>query len=131
MKIKSKAKCDVCHGTGEIRPKNKKDERRFNCTQCNGTGELQHYEMIFWSYDQFPFVLAGAGFVQDNGTAWLPSYESSFRPLKVMSLTDGQKFKDRLDALKQERDTVLESLEKGWQIRLDAMAPWARPWAKK
>lgn len=129
MKKKSSSKkCPECKGTGEWR--NGKNGPMMKCMECDGSGEAQHFEMIFWAYDQFPFVLASRGFIRDDGTAFVPSYARAFRPLKVMSMKDGKQFKDQLDALEEERKKVLESLENGWRVRVRVMAPWAMKWWK-
>ena len=116
--------CPTCQGTGKY-PHQTEDAPSHKCTECNGTGEAQHFEMIFWSYDQFPYVLASRGFLRDYGAAYVPSYNACFRPVKVMSLADGTAVKDTLRALEQERRVALEALEKSYRDRLRSVAPWA------
>jgi len=118
--MKRLKKCSRCAGTGKTGapPANK-------CTECDGTGKAQHFEMIFWKHDQFPYVLASRGFLRDDGTAYCPSYNGCFRPIKVMSMAEGLEVAKRLEDLKSERNNVLAALQKGWKLRLEQIAPWA------
>ena len=119
---KALPKCPECKGTGEHK---QRGGPTLICTECNGTGEHHEFEMIFWPYDQFPFVLASRGFLLDTGWAYCPSYNTSFKPIKVMPLKEGTEFKAKLDELEQERKNVLQTLDKSYRFRLHTMAPWA------
>lgn len=131
MKSKASSKCPACKGTGTYLPpptyppKRTSDVPRYKCTECDGTGKAQHFEMMFWHYDQFPFILASRGFLRDDGTAYCPSYNACFRPVKIMSLKDGKAFAAQLEELTKERKVMFETLEKSYRIRLRQIAPWA------
>lgn len=123
MKKKATPKnCPECKGTGEYR--NGKSGPMLKCTECDGTGKTQHFEMIFWGYDKFPYVLAGRGFLRDDGTAYVPGYTGCFRPLKVMSLKDGEPVKNDLDKLEHERWVMLETMTAHYRSRLRMLCPW-------
>ena len=119
---KASPKCPECKGTGEHK---QRGGPTLKCTECNGTGEHRKFEMIFWPYDQFPFVLASRGFLLDDGMAYCPSYNACFRPIKVMPLKEGEAFKKLLDEIEQERKQVFQTLEKSYRFQLHALAPWA------
>lgn len=120
---KSKDNCPTCKGTG-LQRKERKDAPDFRCQDCNGDGERKTFEMIFWRYDQFPFLLGSPGFMQDNGMAYCPSYQGQFRPVKVLSLAEGKQLWDKLEGLQRERNEMLKAIEVGWKARLDQLAPW-------
>ena len=84
-------------------------------------------KMIFWSYDQFPYMLASPGHMDDNGLAYVPSYMGYFKPVKVMSLESGKKLKTKLETLAAERTATYSSVHKGFMAQLDMIAPWRRP----
>jgi len=121
---KTSGKCPECKGTGEATKKHK-DSPDSKCMECDGTGEAQRFQMIFWGYDLFPFILGSRGFLRDDGLAFCPSYNACFRPLKVMSLEDGKKFKAALDELEKEHKVVTEALQKSYRMRVQQIAPWA------
>lgn len=119
---KASPKCPQCKGTGEHK---QKDGPTLKCTECNGTGEHRKFEMIFWSYDQFPFILGSRGFLLDTGLAYCPSYNAAFRPLKIMPLKEGAEFKAKLDELEKEHRVVMHALHKSYLMRVQQIAPWA------
>lgn len=114
-KIASK-KCPTCKGVGKFR--NGLKGSFLRCRDCDGTGVAHRTVMVFWPYDQFPFVLCSPGFMRDNGWAYCPSYGSAFLPVKVMELQEGEQVKKKLEALVRERDVVLKSLEKCWKAQI-------------
>jgi hypothetical protein len=120
---KTKAKCPECAGTGTQKQKSS-GAPKIKCTECGGDGIAKDFQMIFWHYDKFPYVLSNRGFMCTDGTAYVPSYNSYFRPCKVMSLMDGLQVEAKLKALETERREILESLEKGYRLRLGQLAPW-------
>ena len=124
-KIIKKNACPHCKGTGVDRSAMRKGEPTLICHECYGSGERKKMEMMVWPYSQFPYVICGVGFMQDNGTAYLPSYMQHFRPVKVLSLKDGVALKAKLDALEQEHKTALETLHEGFIARLRAICPVA------
>ena len=64
----------------------------------------------FWKYDSFPFVLGGEfNKINDNGLVYVPSYQSWFRPVAIVSLEAGKEIKNKLNKLK---DQYLEDQEK-------------------
>lgn len=115
----TKKKCPACKGTGEYRHKGNPP---LKCTECGGDGAAKHFLMIFWAYDQFPFVLADRGFMRDDGLAFVPSYNACFQPTRTMPLKEGRWLWQQIEALRKERQTVLDTLEKGYRIRLDHIA---------
>lgn len=117
MKTKPSSKCPDCKGTGKF--------GLSKCTECDGTGKAQRFQMMFWPYDQFPFILASRGFMYDNGTCYCPAYNGRFRPVKVMSLEEGEKVKADLDTIEHERHTMLTIIERSYRVRLRMIAPWA------
>lgn len=128
MKRKNKftPKCPYCNGTGESPSKLSKSRApRFKCQECNGSGERKNFEMMFWKYDQFPYVLSAPGFLEDNGTAYVPSYASHFRPIIILSLSEGVELKTKLDALEHERAAAIRTLHEGFRSRLEAVCPRA------
>lgn len=120
-KVSKENQCPDCKGTGEHKQKN---GPTFMCHECKGTGEKQHFEMIFWSYDQFPYMLASRGFMQDDGTAYVPSYTFAVRPLKVLALDEGKKLWAALEDLQRTRNITMKALDDGWKAQLDTLAPW-------
>ena len=127
--MKKKDQCPHCKGTGEQPKQNAKPYDKvpaFRCQECNGSGERKTFEMIFWPYDRFPYLLASPGFMEDNGMAYVPAYQGHFRPVKVLGLAEGKQLLDMLKALQCERDQVLSALETGWKVRLDQLAPWRK-----
>jgi hypothetical protein len=121
--------CPECKGNGFQLPPNKATPwltPRDKCTECNGTGVEQQFQMVFWPHDQFPYVLASRGFLQDDGLCYCPAYLGSFQPIRVMPLEEGQKIAHQLDTLTIERVLALASLNNGFAARRDAIAPWAK-----
>lgn len=112
----NKGACPICGGSGE-RKSQDKSAPRFKCQDCNGSGEKKIFEMMFWPYSQFPYVLASPGFMEDNGTAYVPSYQGHFRPIRVLPLAEGKKLWAELEALQRERNTALKTLELGFNTR--------------
>jgi len=119
---KTSDKCPECKGTGEHK---QRGGPTLKCTECDGTGDARNFQMIFWGYDLFPYILGSRGFLRDDGLAFCPSYNGCFRPLKVMSLEDGKKFKAALDELEKEHKVVTEALQKSYRMRVQQIAPWA------
>lgn len=115
--------CPECKGTGEA-PRQRKDSPTFRCMECDGDGKWHHFEMIFWHYDHFPFVLASRGFRRKNGLAFCPSFNSSFEPCKILPLAEGQALKTKLETLTAEREAMLETVEKTFRIQLHELIPW-------
>ena len=130
--MSKKRKCPECKGSGErlappsYPPKRMADVPRYKCTECNGTGVEQHFQLMFWRYDQFPYVLASRGFLQDDGLCYCPSYNACFRPIKVMTLEEGGKIAQALSLLAKERDLALANLNEGFRARRDEIAPWLK-----
>lgn len=124
-------KCPECKGTGEFLPppsyppKRMTDVPRYKCTECDGTGQAQHFEMFFWHYDQFPYVIASRGFLRDDGLCYCPSYNACFRPFMVLPMKEGKELAAWLEALKQEHDRTLASVKEGFMTRLLARVPKA------
>lgn len=119
---KTTGKCPECKGTGEHK---QKGGPTLKCTECDGTGEAQKFQMIFWGYDLFPFIIGSRGFLQDNGMAFCPAYNGCFRPLKVMTMEDGRNFMAALYELEKEHKVVTEALHKSYRMRVQQIAPWA------
>lgn len=82
--------------------------------------------MIFWPYDQFPFILAAPGTLQDDGTAYVPSYQGKFRPLKVLPMKEGKELWKQIQALAALRTQAIEAVSAGFKARLDMLVPWLR-----
>ena len=129
--MKKKDQCPHCKGTGE-QPAPWAVESKghaaptFRCQKCNGSGERKIFEMIFWPYDKFPYLLASPGFMEDNGTAYVPAYQGHFRPVKVLALDEGKVLWKLLEGLQRERNQTLSAVEAGWKARLDQVAPWRK-----
>jgi hypothetical protein len=126
MKHKKTKRCSSCGGRGTLPEPN----QRLKCQECDGTGHAQQMEMIFWPYDRFPFILAAPGFMQDSGCAYVPSFQGSFRPMKVMPLEEGKVLQRKISLLALERVQTLQALENGWRCQLDYMAPWLNRFKK-
>lgn len=118
-----KKPCKECKGTGEWQ--NGKNGPMMICHDCRGTGEQQHFEMIFIACGQFPYVTGSRGFMQDNGTAYVPSYATSLRPVKVLNLKKGAALISKLEALEQRRDATVEAVHDAFKAKLMLIAPWA------
>lgn len=119
--------CKHCKGTGRVTlppsyPPKRTDDTYADCPKCNGTGEGQ--QMIFWRHDMFPFILAAPGTLEDDGTAYVPTYQGKFRPVKVMPLKEGREVWGKLLALKTEQEAVLKAVREGFHSRLVSTAPW-------
>ena len=117
--------CPHCKGTGEDQSSGKRGQPVLICHECLGDGKRKKMEMMVWRYSQFPYVICGVGFMEDNGTAYLPSYMNHFRPIKVLSLKDGKELAVKLDALEQEHKAALETLHEGFVARLRMICPVA------
>jgi hypothetical protein len=115
--MKTKGKCPACKGTGV-------NEAPCKCTECNGDGKAHRFQMIFWHYDQFPFVLADRGFIS-QGRAYLPAYNSHFTPCKVMPLKSGKALKAELNKLKTTHDDMIFAVRSTLKDKVRALAPWA------
>lgn len=113
--------CPECRGTGVYKQKIK-NAPDLKCTECNGTGKAQHFLMIFWAYDQFPYVLADRGFMRDDGLAYVPSYNACFRPTRTMALTEGERLKREINKLADERSTLFTLLDENFRQRLQHIA---------
>ena len=118
-----KAKCPECKGTGTYR--NGRNGPMLNCTDCHGSGEKHKFEMFFWHYGQFPFVLAGEGFMEDDGYAFIPSYNQKFKPFQCLPLKEGRVLKEKLAALEDEYNETLKTHVKGFGARLKLICPKA------
>lgn len=129
--MSTKRKCPFCKGTGEqlappsYPPKRMTDVPRYKCQECDGTGIEQHYQMFFWKYDLFPFVLGSRGFLRKDGLAFCPSYNACFKPIKVMTMEQGEEVVKELARLKIEHDAAIASVNEGFKARLRALAPWS------
>jgi len=122
--------CKHCKGTGRITlppsyPPKRTDDTFVDCPQCAGSGEGT--VMVFWRYDMFPFVLAAKGTLQDDGTAFVPSYQGSFRPIKIMPMKEGNELAAKLQALAAEQEMALSAVRAGFHARLKELAPWVLP----
>lgn len=120
--------CERCKGEGRITgppayPPRRTEYTYIDCPKCGGTGDAQ--QMIFWPYDQFPFLLAAPGTLKDDGTAYVPSYQGSFRPAKVMPMKEGKELAAKLKALAAEQDMAVAAVRAGFRARLNEIAPWA------
>jgi len=122
MKSKHKTtqtKCRECKGTGVWRNRNARGRSpEYICEECAGTGKAQHFEIFFWNYDLFPFVIAARGFMQDNGTCYCPSYNASFRPFMSLPLSEGLKLKAWLNAIEDEHRIAQKSFDAGFLNRV-------------
>lgn len=116
-----KNNCPDCKGTGEHK---QRGGPTLICHECRGTGEKQIFKMMFWPYDHFPFVIGSRGFMQDNGTAYIPSYAMSIRPIHSTPLEVGKKLVDTLEDLTELRRKTLETLDLGWKAQLKQLAPF-------
>jgi len=123
--MKKKGQCPYCKGTGK-QPKQSAKAPAFKCHNCNGSGKRKHFEMIFWRYDQFPFLIASPGFLEDNGMAYVPAYQRHFRPIKVLPLDEGKALWNEMECLQWRRDLMLKSFNAGWKARLNRLAPWRK-----
>lgn len=130
--MSTKRKCQACKGTGEqlappsYPPKHMSDVPSYKCTECDGTGDEQHFQMIFWSYDSFPYVLASRGFLRDDGLAYCPSYNACFTPIRVMTLERGQAVADELKNLSASRSLAIKEVDMTFMKMLQDIAPWAK-----
>jgi hypothetical protein len=68
--------------------------------------------MIFWPYDQYPFVLWAPGFMVDDERAWVPSYKAYFNPVAILPMHVGHAIGRELQRLKVLREHLLDSMEK-------------------
>jgi hypothetical protein len=119
--------CKHCKGTGRVTgppayPPKRTDDTYIDCPKCHGTGEGQ--QMIFWRHDMFPFVLAAPGTLEDDGTAYVPTYQGKFRPIQIMSISEGKELWAQIQALKGEQESVLAAVRAGFHSRLTALVPW-------
>jgi hypothetical protein len=120
--------CKHCNGSGRIaappehRPKSTEDTF-VDCPKCGGTGEGSY--MIFWAYDQFPYVLGAPGTMEDDGMATVPSYQSKVRPIKVLAMTEGREMLARITELNKEHIAAMRAIHCGFVARLKEVAPWA------
>lgn len=74
----------------------------------------------FWRYDQFPYCLgAEIDKVEKNNIVEPPNYGGyRFKAFKIMDYEKGKELKEKLEALKEERQSVIDTLEKGYESRL-------------
>lgn len=119
--------CKYCKGTGRVTlpptyPPKRTHDTFVDCPQCAGSGEGS--VMVFWRCDTFPFVLAGQGTLQDDGTAFVPSYQGSFRPTHILPMKEGKELAAKLKALAAEQDIALTAVRAGFHARLKEIAPW-------
>lgn len=119
--------CQKCKGEGKIAappafPRFRSEYNKTTCPKCGGTGQAQ--QMIFWRYDLFPFVLGAPGTLQDDGTAFVPSFQGNFRPIHIMPVKEGREMLDRIKALAHEQETALTAVRAGFHARLKEVAPW-------
>lgn len=120
-KVSKKVKkntCPHCKGKGEIK-------RGYFCHECYGSGKRKKMKMMVWPYSQFPYVICGIGFMQNDGTAYIPSCMQHFCPVKVLSIKDGLKLKAELAALAFQHKAALNRLHEGFVTRLRAICPVA------
>jgi hypothetical protein len=108
--------CNHCNGTGH-------GLHNSQCEKCAGSGEGT--VMVFWGYDQFPFILASGGTLEDDGRAFVPAYNMRIRPMKIMPLKEGKAVKERLKELEDEQNKTLKSMRKCFNARLKLLFPWA------
>lgn len=122
--MKTKGKCPECKGTGTYLQSDP-DAPALKCTECNGDGKAHHFQMIFWHYDRFPFVLAARGFMITENRAYIPSYNSYFAPCQIMPLKTGEALKAELDHLQQTHDDIISSVRSTFKDKVRNIAPWA------
>jgi hypothetical protein len=76
----------------------------------------------FWKYDQFPFVLGGeATIMNDDGTVYVPAYQGTVRPVKMLPVDAGKKVKDDLDKLTSEYSLAMSDLTKEFKAKRDKL----------
>jgi hypothetical protein len=121
--MKTRGKCPECKGTGTYL-QSAKNAPPLKCTECDGDGKTHQFQMIFWHYDRFPFVLAARGF-KSKGRAYIPSFNSHFTPCKVMPLKAGEALKAELDHLQQTHDDIISTVRSTFKDKVRAIAPWA------
>lgn len=121
-KHKVKNPCPHCKGTGEHKQKN---GPAHICHECNGSGEKKLFEMMFWHYSTFPYVIASPGFLEDNGTAYIPSFCGHFRPFLILGLKEGNQLKLKLETLETEHKAAHQTLDEGFKARLKTICPKA------
>ena len=129
--MNQKHKCTECKGTGFQTPPPDIMEPRLECphvkcVECDGTGIEQRFQMMFWLYDQFPFVLASQGFLRDDGTCYCPAYQACFRPAKIMTLEEGKKIALALEQLTREHRLAMAVVNNGYMDRLKDLIPWIK-----
>jgi hypothetical protein len=132
MTTKRKRKCPFCKGTGEqlapptYPPKRMADVPRYKCQECDGTGVEQHFQMMFWKYDQFPYVLASRGFLRKDGLCYCPSYNACFKPVKIMTMEQGQEVAKLLEGLTAAYSLAMDALKEQFNKQLHDIAPWLK-----
>ena len=72
----------------------------------------------FWEYDQFPYVL-GAEVVEFQGEqVKVKGYQNYlFSPVKIVDAETGKRMQAELQALKNERDALLKSIQEEYSSK--------------
>lgn len=81
----------------------------------------------FWRYDLYPYVLgAEIDAMTEEGSVYAPSYQSWFRPIKIMPLKAGKAFSDRLEQMRAGHAAARAMLDAEWNKTLFDLLPEAR-----
>lgn len=73
---------------------------------------------VFWRYDQFPYCLGGCPSQFKGELAYIPSYQSYFKPFLVTDKEYGAELKLKLDILEDERLTELKAVQNKYEEKL-------------
>lgn len=94
--------------------------------------KVDKFEMVsglfgFWRYDQYPYVLgAEITRMDDKSNVYAPSYQSWFRPIKVMPSKAGRVLLIKIEQMRAEYTTARVLLDAEWNKTLFDLLPEAR-----
>ncbi len=81
----------------------------------------------FWRYDQFPYVLgAEVTRMDDKGNTYAPSYQSWFRPIKIMPTKAGKTLLAKIEQMRAEHTAARVLLDAESNKMLFDLLPEAR-----
>lgn len=77
--------------------------------------------MAFWKHGQYPYCLWGIVESFNGDKAYIPSYQSSFRPFLVVEKSHGETLVNKLSDLKNRRFLDMELVKNKFEEELDSL----------